>query len=272
MAVDLHSHTTVSDGLLSPEELVARAVEAGLATLAITDHDAVDALAPARAAAPPGLEILAGVELSCRVGEREAHILGYGVDPDDPDLRASLARYARAREERARGMVERLVELGAPIEFAAVERLSGGGTIARPHVAAARVAAGHVATVDEAFKRWIGRHGPAFVDKPRVSPAEACELVRAAGGVAGLAHPGTFRRDDLIPILVEAGMEALEVRHTEHSAAVARHYEAMAVRMGLLPTGGSDFHGSPGHRSRLGIPAVPDAWVEALVARMGTPR
>jgi hypothetical protein len=206
------------------------------------------------------------------VGGREAHILGYGVDPGNPDLRAALARYARAREERARGMVERLGKLGAPIDFAAVERKSGGGTIARPHVAAALVEAGHVATVNEAFQRWIGRHAPAFVDKPRVDPAEACELVRAAGGVAGLAHPGTFRRDDLIPVLVEAGMEALEARHTEHSAAVARHYEAMATTLGLVPTGGSDFHGTPGHRSRLGTPEVPDDWVAALVARMQTPR
>lgn len=270
MPADLHAHTTSSDGALSPEALVALAVERGLSTLAITDHDAVDAVAPARAAAPPGLTILAGAELSCRVGEREAHILAYGMDLDHAGFRAALARYAAAREARAREMVEALGRHGVVLDFEDVRRLSGG-TIARPHVARAIVDAGHAATIDEAFARWIGRHAPAFVDKPRVDPREACELVRAAGGVPGLAHPGTFRRDDLIPALVEAGMLALEVRHTEHSAAGARHYEAMAESLGLVPTGGSDFHGTPGHRSRLGTPAVPDAWVAGLVARFGSP-
>ncbi len=270
MSVDLHSHTTVSDGILSPAGLVALAVERGVTILAITDHDATGAIAPARAAAPPGLTVLAGVELSCRVAEREAHLLAYGVDPEHPGLVAALDRYARAREERAREMVEKLVAHGVPVDFADVQR-AASGTIARPHVARAIVDAGHAATMDEAFARWIGRHGPAFVDKPRVDPREACELVRAAGGVPGLAHPGTFRRDDLIPELVEAGLEALEVRHTEHTAAAMRHYEAMADHLGLLPTGGSDFHGTPGHRSRLGSPEVPEAWAAALVDRFRDP-
>lgn len=272
MAVDLHMHTTVSDGVLSPEELVERAVAAGLSAIAVTDHDAVDAVAPARAAAPPGLEVIAGAELSCRIDGREAHVLAYGVDPDDPDLRESLARFAAQRADRARAMVERLRDKGIEIDFADVEAASGSGTIARPHVARALVERGQVASIDEAFARFLGRGRPAFVDKPRLDPREACALIRAAGGVAGLAHPGTFRRDDLIPALVEAGLEALETRHTEHSAAATRHYEAMARSLDLLPTGGSDFHGTKGHRSRLGAPEVPDAWAEALVARARTRR
>lgn len=272
MAVDLHMHTTVSDGVLSPEALVGKAAAVGLSTIAITDHDAVDAVGPARAAAPEGLAVIAGAELSCSVDGREAHVLAYGVDPDDPGLEAALARFADQREARAREMVERLREKGIEIDFADVEAASGSGTIARPHVARALLDRGAVGSIDEAFARFLGRSRPAFVDKPRLDPREACEIVRAAGGVAGLAHPGTFRRDDLIPALVEAGLEALEVRHTEHSAAATRHYEALARSLDLLPTGGSDFHGTPGHRSRLGAPRVPDAWAEALVARTGARR
>lgn len=272
MAVDLHSHTTVSDGILSPQELVAMAARRGLSALAITDHDAIDAVAPARAAAPPGLEVIAGVELSCRVDGREAHILAYGIDLEDATFRAALEAFAEQREARAREIVERLQAMGVPIEFADVQEASGHGTIARPHVARALVRRGVVESMDEAFGRFLGRGRPACVEKPRLEPEEACALVRDAGGVPGLAHPGTFGRDDLIPVLVEAGLEALEVRHTEHSRAATRHYEAMARGLGLLPTGGSDFHGTPGHRSRLGTPDVPDEWATALVARTGARR
>jgi hypothetical protein len=270
--VDLHSHTTVSDGALSPTELVLLAAGSGIAMLAITDHDAVDALEEARAAAPPGLEILAGAELTVHVADREAHILAYGIDVHSPALRAALHELARRRVERAREIVRRLQALGLEIEFDDVAAASGAGTIARPHVARALVDRGHVASLDEAFRRWLGRHGPAFVPKQALAPREAFDLIKDAGGVSSLAHPGTFRHDDLIPLLVEAGLEALEVRHTEHSAARARHYAALARDLDLLPTGGSDFHGTPGHRSRLGIPSVPDAWAEALVARIHTPR
>ncbi len=272
MAVDLHSHTTVSDGVLTPEELVEMAVDRGLSALAITDHDAVGAIAPARAAAPPGLEVIAGTELSCSVDGREAHILAYGFDPEDAAFRAALETFGQQREARAREMVERLRATGIEIEFEDVQRASGHGTIARPHVARALLARGVVQSIDEAFGRFLGRDRPAYVEKPRLDPRDACELVKRAGGVPGLAHPGTFRRDDLIPVLVEAGLEALEVRHTEHSAAGSRHYEAMARTLGLLPTGGSDFHGTPGHRSRLGTPEIPDEWAAALVARTRTRR
>jgi predicted metal-dependent phosphoesterase TrpH len=269
--IDLHSHTTVSDGALSPAELVILAGDRGLSVLAITDHDATDAIETARRAAPPGLEILAGAELTVHVADREAHILAYGIDPRAPALRAALADLALRREERAREIVERLVGLGIEVEFADVMAASGGGTIARPRRSRS-VERGHASSLDEAFRRWLGRHGPAFVPKQALAPRVAFDLVKAAGGVSALAHPGTFRRDDLIPVLVEAGLEGLEVRHTEHSAARARHYEALARDLALLPTGGSDFHGTPGHRSRLGRPVVPDAWAEALVARIHTPR
>jgi hypothetical protein len=272
LPVDLHSHTTASDGALSPEELVRLAHARGLSVLAITDHDATDAIDAARRAAPSGLEILAGVELTVHVAEREAHILAYGIDPRGPALRTALKDLARLRVDRAREIVRRLTDLGIEIEFADVLAASGSGTIARPHVARALVDRGHASTLDEAFRRWLGRHAPAFVPKQALNPREAFDLVKAAGGVSSLAHPGTFRRDDLIPVLVAAGLEGLEARHTEHSAARARHYESLAQDLDLLPTGGSDFHGTPGHRSRLGTPVVPDAWADSLVARIQTPR
>lgn len=272
MPVDLHCHTTVSDGALSPAELTRLASSRGLSMLAITDHDAIDALDEARSSAPPGLEILSGAELTVHVADREAHILAYGIDAELPALRTALADLARKREARAREIVNRLIELGVEIEFADVQAASGAGTIARPHVAQALVERGHAASLDEAFRRWLGRHAPAFVPKEALSPRDAFDLIKQAGGVGSLAHPGTFRRDDLIPMLVESGLEALEVRHTEHSTARMRHYEALAHDLDLLPTGGSDFHGTPGHRSRLGTPAVPDEWAAALVARIHTPR
>jgi len=272
MAIDLHAHTTVSDGALTPAELAGLAASRGLSLLAVTDHDAVEGVRAARRAAPTGLEILAGAELTVHVADREAHVLAYGIDPENEDLVAALGDLARWRVERARAIVEKLVGLGIEIEFDDVQRVSGAGTIARPHVAIALVERGHASSLDEAFRRWLGRHGPAFVPKEALAPRAAFDLVKDAGGVPALAHPGTFRRDDLIPVLVEAGLEGLEVRHTEHSAARSRHYETLARDLDLLPTGGSDFHGTPGHRSRLGRPAVPDAWGEALVARIHTPR
>lgn len=266
--VDLHTHTTVSDGALEPEELVARAAAEGIGVLAITDHDAIDGVARARAAAPAGLEVLSGAELTCHLDDREAHVLAYGVDVEDAGFRDAMAGFGRARAERARRIVERLNAHGIELDFAEVEAVSGTGTIARPHVGLALVRRGHVDDLDEAFRRWLGHGAPAFVPKPTVAPADAFALVREAGGVPSLAHPGTFRRDELIPALVEAGLEALEVRHTEHGPARTRHYARMADELGLLPTGGSDFHGTPGHRSRLGHPEVPTEWASRLVDRI----
>ena len=264
---DLHLHTTVSDGALDPVEVVRLATTVGLEIVAITDHDAIDGVVAARSAAPDNLEVLSGAELTCQIGGREAHILAYGVDLHNPSLRTALERFRRQREERARAIVERLEALGVVMTFEEIAAISGPGTIARPHVAQALIARGVVSNFQEAFQRFLGHHAPAFVPKPVLDPGDAFELIRGAGGVPALAHPGTFQRDALIPLLVEAGLEGLEVRHTEHSAAQSNHYERMARQYGLLPTGGSDFHGVAGHRSRMGTPRVPREWADALVAR-----
>ncbi len=268
MSADLHTHTTASDGALPPADLVARAAGRGIRFLAVTDHDTVAAVEEAVAAAPEGMTVIAGVELTCHAGNREAHILAYGVDLEDRNFRRELEELAEQRLERARQMIARLNRLGIEVELADVERIAAGATITRPHVAMALLERGHVDTLDEAFSRFIGRSGPAFVAKPLRDPGRTFHAVRRVGGVPVLAHPGTFRRDDLIAGLVEAGLVGLEVRHTEHSTAVCRHYEAMARDLGLLPTGGSDFHGTPGHRSRIGVPRVPAEWAEKLVDRI----
>ncbi len=269
MSVDLHTHTNASDGALPPADLVARAAGRGIRFLAVTDHDTVAAVDEAVATAPEGMIVIPGVELTCHAGNREAHILAYGVDLEDQVFRRELEELAEQRHERARGMVARLNRLGIEVDLSDVERIAVGATITRPHVAMALVERGHVNTLDEAFSRFIGRSRPAFVAKPFRDPGRTFRAVRRVGGVPVLAHPGTFRRDDLIPVLVEEGLLGLEVRHTEHSAAAMRHYEALARGLGLLPTGGSDFHGTPGHRSRIGLPRVPSEWAEKLVDHLG---
>ncbi len=268
MSVDLHTHTSASDGALPAADLVALAFGRGIRFLAVTDHDTVAGVEKAMAMTPDEMTIIPGVELSCHTGNREAHILAYGVDLKDPVFRSELEVLAEMRHDRAREMVARLNRLGIDVELADVERIAGGATITRPHVALALIGRGHVSTLDEAFSRFIGSSRPAFVAKPVRDPGQTFRAVRRAGGVPVLAHPGTFRRDDLIPGLVEEGLLGLEVRHTEHSAAETRHYEALAGDLGLLRTGGSDFHGTPGHRSRIGIPRVPSEWAEKLVDRL----
>ena len=193
---------------MTPAELTRLAAARGLSMLAITDHDAIDGLDEARRMAPSGLEILSGAELTVHVADREAHILAYGIDVTHPGLHAALGDLARKREARAREIVARLVELGVEIEFGDVQAASGAGTIARPHVARALVERGHARSLDDAFRRWLGRHAPAFVPKEALTPREAFDMIKEAGGVGSLAHPGTFRRDDLIPVLVESGLEA----------------------------------------------------------------
>ncbi len=268
-SVDLHTHTNVSDGALDPVTLVREAAAAGVEVLAITDHDAVEGVAEARREAPSEMVVLTGAELTCSIEGREAHVLAYGMDPEDAVFQRALERFRLQREERARVIVERLRDIGVEIDYAEVAAISGRGTVARPHVAQALLARGVVGTLQEAFTRFLGRRAPAFVPKPALDPREAFDLVREAGGLPGLAHPGTFQRDDLVPRLAVAGLGALEVRHTEHGAAQSAHYEKMARQLNLLPTGGSDFHGTPGHRSRLGAPDVPRAWADALIARVG---
>jgi predicted metal-dependent phosphoesterase TrpH len=264
-------HSTASDGVLSPTALVAAAAAAGLTTIALTDHDTVSGLAEAcQAADRAGLALIAGIEVTAVQAGRDVHVLAYFVDPEHRELAAFLARQREDRVRRVREMSARLAAAGVPID---AERIlhatrAGGRSVGRPHVADALVAAGHVATINEAFDRYLGRGCAAFVPRIGASAADVVRTMRAAGGVCSMAHPGLTRMDELIPALVSAGLAALEAAHPDHDAATEQKYRAMAAQLGLAVSGGSDFHGQDrNHRSTLGGVTLPPADFQHLLAR-----
>ncbi len=268
--VDLHTHTLFSDGLLTPEAVVAHALEHSLAALAITDHDSVEGVERARVAAGSALELVPGIEVSSSLDGADLHILGYYVDPTDAGLLEALARFREERLRRALTMVERLAALGAPVDFDEVLELAGPGVVGRPHVAEALLQAGHVETMDEAFRRFIGANGEAFVQRPSFGPERAIELIHAAGGVSVLAHPGSAVSDPVIERLAAAGLRGLEVWHPQHGAVAVRRFHALARRLDLLETGGSDYHGGP-HGAQLGDLPVPASVLGPLKQAAGVP-
>jgi hypothetical protein len=266
--VDLHAHTSFSDGLLTPEALVARAIDKRLAALAVTDHDTVEAIPRARVAAGSSLELVPGIEMSTTFEGADLHILGYYVNAEHGALRERLQRFQRERRERALSIVDRLRELGAPVDLEAVLELAGPGVVGRPHVAEAMVRAGLVTDFDDAFDRYLGSQAPAYVPRPAFSPGEAIALIHAADGVSVLAHPGSQMPDGVIERLRAVGLRGLEVWHPQHGNATVRRYRALAERLGLLETGGSDFHSE--HRSvDLGELPVPVTVLEPLKAAAG---
>jgi hypothetical protein len=269
--IDLHCHSTASDGTQDPADVMARAAAAGADVVALTDHDTTAGLAAAAGALPGGLTLVPGAELSCRLDEMSIHMLAYLFDPEEPDLAAERARVREARTGRARATVDRLVELGAPVTWAQVRDLAAGGTVGRPHIARAMVAAGVVPDVQAAFTTdWLAPGGRAYVTRYALDPVRAVRLIRAAGGVAVLAHPRASRRDYLvsdptIEVLVEAGLAGLEVDHPDHDADDRAHLRGLAAARGLIATGASDDHGSmTGHR--IGAEATADDQYERLLA------
>lgn len=241
--VDLHTHTRFSDGALGPGELVALAAQRGLAALAITDHDTVEALAPARQAAGPALELVPGIEMSCALGDLDLHLLGYYLDPEDAALLERLARFRAERLARAEAILERLHALGIELGREQVLEIAGEGVVGRPHVAHALLRGGHVGSLDDAFRRYLSPHGAAYVPRPAFHPREAIELIHAAGGVSVLAHPGPHLADAVVESLAADGLRGIEVWHPQHAPPTVRRYQSLAQRLGLLETGGSDFHG-----------------------------
>jgi len=267
--IDLHTHSTASDGLLTPAQLVALAVERGLRALALTDHDTVAGLPEAGAAATAaGLQFIPGVELSTHVTAGEVHVLGYFIDPTDPTLSAALAQFRDAREGRAATIVERLTAAGAPITLERVLAFAGG-SIGRPHVARALVEAGHATSINDAFERWLVRGRAGYVDRFRLTPPDAVRLICAARGVPVLAHPHSA--DDLgtlLPELVAAGLAGIECYYGDYDDLRKREYLALAKRYGLVATGGTDFHGTGvAHRRPLGGTWLPPETVATLAAR-----
>jgi hypothetical protein len=249
--IDLHLHTTASDGTLTPSELVIQARAAGLSIFSITDHDTtagVDAAAaPARDA---GLELIPGIEITAVADGRDVHMLGYFIDTSSSNLRQFLVTQRHDRLRRVHEIGERLVALGAPVDLAPIAAdAARGRSVGRPQVADALVAAGHVASRDEAFDRFLEAGGPAFVPRRGARPEKVIALIHDAGGLASIAHPGVTRRDDLLPALVAAGLDALEARHSDHDPEIEARYRMLARELGILVTGGSDFHGADaGHR------------------------
>lgn len=269
---DLHSHTTASDGSLTPAELVAEALRVGLGAVGICDHDSVDGVDPARsAAAGTGLLVVPGVEINTTYDSLEVHVLGYYIRPADPDLAELLARLRHERQNRVRRIVQRLEQAGFPVRLERVLELSGEGAVGRPHVARALVEAGYAASEGEAFANLLVPGKPGYVERYKVTPREAVQAILAAGGVPVLAHPGLVGRDELISDLAVAGLMGLEVYHTDHSPEQSHRYLALARRHGLLVTGGSDYHGpGHGHLSGLGHVTVPMETVARLQAAAGS--
>jgi predicted metal-dependent phosphoesterase TrpH len=243
---DFHNHSTASDGRLTPARLVDLAARNGVRVFALTDHDSTEGLAEARAAAArhPGFTLVPGVELSTDIEGSEVHILGYLPRPDDPGLQAALKRFRDGRFERGRLMVEKLAALGKPVSWERVKEIAGEASIGRPHVALAMVEAGHVANTTEAFDLYIGRNGPAYVEREKMTPVEAVQTLRRFGATPVLAHP-TFITDAeaVLRELVPAGLAGMEVYYKNYDAGTVASLLALAKRHGVLPLGGSDYHG-----------------------------
>ena len=275
--IDLHMHTTSSDGRCTPEELVLRAWNAGIRTMSVTDHDTMAGVAPAaRAALPLGMTVVPGIEITSVYRGKDVHVLAYFLSESAPGLQEMLTRQRRQRVERAQEIADRLDRLGVPIDVPAlIETASapGGKALARPQIAQALIAAGHVATVAEAFDRYLGEDSPAYVPHRGASPADVVALVAAGGGVASLAHPGYRPQDEIVPGLVDAGLTAIEVFHSSHDGAAQERYLAMAAQYGLLVTGGSDYHGEGARRAEFfGVVNLPQEHYDALMAYVVTSR
>jgi len=258
--VDLHLHTTASDGVLSPSEIVRYAREQGLQAVAITDHDTIDGNAEALdEGAKLGLEVISGVEISAQFDLGSMHILGFFIDIGNTDLKERLSLLQETRAQRNPKMVEKLRKLGVDLTYDEILHASGGGQVGRPHFAQVLLRKGYVTTVQEAFDRYLGKGAPAYVNKFRFDPEEAMELIREAGGIPVLAHPFTLhipsphQLDALLGELAPLGLMGIEVFYPEHTKDQISLYKDLAQKHELLVTGGSDYHGIEADKVEIGI-------------------
>ncbi len=258
MAADLHIHTDYSDGKNTPGEIVEMAAQIGLQAVAITDHEALGGIAEAEAAGRElGVEIVPGVEISTVFGNSSIHILGYWLDLQNSLLLEKLAFWQEKRIERVAQIIAKLQKFNLNIEIDRVLELAGRGSVGRPHIARVLMEMGAVCSYEESFYRYLGQQGAAYVPRYPVEPVEAVRLIKMAGGVAVMAHPGLAGCDAVLPQLLEAGLAGLEVKHPAHSQSQRQHYVQLAEQYHLIPTAGSDYHGL-GHRDsvRLGSETV----------------
>jgi 3',5'-nucleoside bisphosphate phosphatase len=272
MRADLHSHSTASDGTQAPADVMRRAAAASLDVIALTDHDTMAGCAEAAAALPPGLTLLPGAELSCRLEGHSVHLLAYLFDRGNDELAGEMAEIRESRLYRARAMVDKLRALGVPVTWDEVSEIAAGGVVGRPHIARALVAAGVVPSVADAFgPDWLAPGGRAHVPRYALDPARAVRLVAAAGGVSVLAHPRGDKRgwripDDVIAELADAGLAGIEIFHPQHDESERAALGQLALRLGLVASGGSDDHGEL-TGFRIGTEVAPDGAYEQLVAR-----
>lgn len=270
MKADFHLHTTASDGRFSPEKVVQLAAERGLEVIAITDHDSVAGVIAAVKAAKsfPPLKVIPGVEINTDIPNGEVHILGYFIDYRSQELRQTLRRLRQARRRRAHKIVAKLAQLGVEVEWERVKKLAAGGSIGRPHIAQAMLEQGYISRLQEAFNRYIGRYGPAYVERERLSPVGAVKLVAKAGGLPVLAHPaGIDNLEELLEQLTAEGLVGLEAYYNGYGQRTVKFLVNIADKHGLIITGGSDFHGfGGGNETPVGGIDIPSVCLEQLVA------
>ena len=267
--IDLHTHSLRSDGALSPAELVRRAADRGVRVQALSDHDTLLGVAEAiEAAKPLGVRIVPATELNTESEWGDAHVLTYFVDPADAALEERLRWLRENRGRRVERMVEKLRDLGYAITLERVLEIAQGGALGRPHLAQALFEKGYVPSYDDAFHTVIAKDSPAYVSRVGLTPFEAVALARTHGGVPSLAHPGTVERlEELLPKLVVAGLVGIECFYGEHSPAWTAHCLTLARQHGLIPTGGSDYHGRSEHGADLGAVFIPPETIDLLEAR-----
>jgi len=267
---DLHTHSAFSDGVLSPTELVDLAYRRGVRIMALTDHDTIEGLpeAFATAARYPDLTLIPGVEISTDVPGSEVHVLGHFIDWHDQEFQRRLLHMRQSRVRRARKMVDKLAALGKPVDWERVQSLASEGAIGRPHIARALLEAGHITTINEAFDLYLSRTGPAYVEREHLTPAQVVEMIAAANGLPTLAHPRELNQlEEFLSQLKAAGLIGMEVYYQDYSPEEIERLRTVADRFGLIPLGGSDYHGLGGPQEREpGDISLPDEPVERLLA------
>lgn len=273
--VDLHLHSSISDGVLSPSELITKAVGLGLTAVSLTDHDNVDGIVPALevAAGYPFLTFIPGVEISTDVADGEVHILGYYIDQTSRELLKFLSRMRESRLMRTQKMIEKLSGLGMKVEWERVREIAGAGTVGRPHIAQALLEKGYISTMKEAFIKYLAFGGPAYAPREKITPVEAVELIIRADGLPVLAHPLTGGRIDpekLIGELVKSGLAGLEAYYKDYTSEDRQRLVKLAEKYGILTTGGSDYHGlDESAEMMMGEANVPPEVVDKLAALAG---
>ncbi len=273
MKYDLHLHTTASDGRLTPSELVKLARARGLQVIAVTDHDSVGGINEAlkEARNEPQITIVPGVEINTDLASGELHVLGYFINYVDPELVASLAKIRESRVGRAEKMVEKLHGLGLQVDWQRILNLARGDSICRPHIAQAMLEKGYVSSEREAFDKYIGRNGPAYVEREKVKPVDAVEIIKKAGGLPVLAHPADIQElDIMIKELIEAGLVGLEVYYGQYDKATVDRLIGIAKNYKLIMTGGTDYHHfQDNHEVPLGSVDIPQSCIRQLFSLAG---